>query len=348
MKCASCRTVVRIDAISFVNTTAGGGSTGSPAGLEEVAVVGDHSAKIAGCVRCLKTILANDSQDKIVVFSQWNDVLNLLSEACAENDISMVLARDSAKFQKALKQFKRDTGISVLLLPYSKGGQGLNIIEASHVVLIEPVLDPRLELQSIGRVHRIGQTKKTFVHKFVMQDSVEQAIVATTTTGRELTLGDLGRLVSSYDNSVQAAEKPETIIDRRGMTSQATAEVLVRWCGASIPDAWVREIDLDRHTLDTLLYAELFWSQRVMFRGRAVDRRAMLNTLTTAAAFNQSADLASWEKRPLLGMSVHIPIAQQLLAATLSPIEGPEPASTLLVDAAEASEILSRVKSMFT
>ena len=51
-------------------------------------------------------------------------------------------------------------------MPLSQGANGLNLIEASHVILVEPLLNPAQELQAIGRVHRIGQKKQTFVHRY--------------------------------------------------------------------------------------------------------------------------------------------------------------------------------------
>ncbi len=35
------------------------------------------------------------------------------------------------------------------------------------MVLVEPLLDPAVEAQALGRVNRIGQSRDTWVHRFV-------------------------------------------------------------------------------------------------------------------------------------------------------------------------------------
>ncbi|XP_014680126.1 PREDICTED: E3 ubiquitin-protein ligase SHPRH-like [Priapulus caudatus] len=104
-------------------------------------------------------IQREDASAKSLVFSAWQDVLNIVGQALKENNITHRMLHANNKFQDNLSAFKHDPDISALLLPVNSGAKGLNLIEATHVLLVEPILNPANQLQAIGRVHRIGQTK---------------------------------------------------------------------------------------------------------------------------------------------------------------------------------------------
>nr|GEZ78912.1 E3 ubiquitin-protein ligase SHPRH isoform X1 [Tanacetum cinerariifolium] len=66
--------------------------------------------------------------------------------------------------------------VQVLLILIQHGANGLNLLEAQHVILVEPLLNPAAEAQAISRVHRIGQTQKTLIHRFIAKDTVEESL----------------------------------------------------------------------------------------------------------------------------------------------------------------------------
>lgn len=83
----------------------------------------------------------------------------------------------NSNFTKQVKEFKSfSSNVSCLLLNLKFGGKGLNLIEATHVFLVEPILNADEEMQAIGRVHRIGQTRETFVHRFITKNTIEETI----------------------------------------------------------------------------------------------------------------------------------------------------------------------------
>ncbi|CAN8017694.1 unnamed protein product, partial [Ixodes persulcatus] len=151
--CAVCRSISAHEDIFFVDVKA------SKQDAPEFPVKGSHSTKTEGIVRTLLKIKAEDPSAKALVFSTWLVVLDVLRKALEDNDISYILLKSANNSKNNLALFKHDPEVSVLLLPLSLGAKGLNLTEATHVLLIEPILNTADELQAIGRVHRIGQTK---------------------------------------------------------------------------------------------------------------------------------------------------------------------------------------------
>ncbi|KAI4793952.1 hypothetical protein KUCAC02_032376, partial [Chaenocephalus aceratus] len=179
IRCAVCRQITSHAEISYVFTTQASGQD------QDIPVQGSHSTKVEAVVRTLKKIQLIDPGAKCLVFSTWLSVLDIISKALFDNNMEFSQINGIHKFQENLCSFKYEEQINILLLPLHTGSNGLNIIEATHVLLVEPILNPAHELQAIGRVHRIGQTKPTFVHRFLIKSTIEERMQAMMKTAEK-------------------------------------------------------------------------------------------------------------------------------------------------------------------
>ena len=66
---------------------------------------------------------------------------------------------------------------------------GLNLVNATHVFLCEPLINTAIELQAIARVHRIGQHQPTTVWMYLVEDTVEKSIYDISVTRRLAHMG---------------------------------------------------------------------------------------------------------------------------------------------------------------
>lgn len=73
-------------------------------------------------------------------------------------------------------KFKDDPAVECFLLHARAHSSGLNLVNASHVFLCEPLLNTALELQAIARVDRIGQQHETTVWLYYVSGTVEESI----------------------------------------------------------------------------------------------------------------------------------------------------------------------------
>jgi len=183
--CPTCRTRLSVEEISLISTKAQGArdsvyvdeSDPDLVNEQSIPVEGSYGTKISAIVRRMKSLLRENPDVKILLFSQWTEMLKIIESALIRNDIGCCLAKQSGRaFVHSIETFKSDPSISVLMMSVNSGANGLNLIEASHIILVEPFINPALEAQAKGRIHRMGQQKKTFVHHFVIHESIESKI----------------------------------------------------------------------------------------------------------------------------------------------------------------------------
>jgi len=116
---------------------------------------GSYGTKLDAIIRHLKYIQAtnSNSNSKCIIFSQWEQVLDFLSLGLKENQIGFVKLGGSKKEKaKAVLQFRTDPTVQVFMLHTKSQSSGLTLVAATHVFIVEPIINPDLEQQGIFMV----------------------------------------------------------------------------------------------------------------------------------------------------------------------------------------------------
>jgi hypothetical protein len=114
---------------------------------------------------------------KVLVFSQFVQMLQLLEKECRERQINThILTGQTKDRQEVVSAFQNDANPGVFLLSLRAAGTGLNLTTASYVVLYDPWWNPAVEAQAIDRSHRIGQTQTVNAYRLIAPGTVEEKI----------------------------------------------------------------------------------------------------------------------------------------------------------------------------
>ena len=114
---------------------------------------------------------------KVLLFSQFVQMLQLLEEECKQRQIpTHILTGQTKNRQEVVSTFQNDPNASVFLLSLRAAGTGLNLTNASYVVLYDPWWNPAVEAQAIDRSHRIGQTATVNAYRLISPGTVEEKI----------------------------------------------------------------------------------------------------------------------------------------------------------------------------
>jgi superfamily II DNA or RNA helicase len=134
--------------------------------------------KLAELETLLKELVV-EGGEKVVVFSQWLRMNELVEEVLTRNGIGYVHLNGSvpSKDRKGLMtRFKEDPDCKVFLST-DAGGVGLNLQSGSTVVNLDIPWNPAILEQRIARVHRMGQKRPVRVVNFISRNSIEERIL---------------------------------------------------------------------------------------------------------------------------------------------------------------------------
>jgi len=154
-------------------------------GIEGQLSSGRYGAKLRTLVDLIHSIPSNE---RVLVFLQWEDLAHKISEALDDGNIKHVtLSGTVTKRANTLDLFQHgdDTARVLLLKMNDASAAGSNLTTANHAIFLGPLFTPTLynyravETQAIGRVRRYGQSKKVHVHRLLAVDTIDMAMFNT-------------------------------------------------------------------------------------------------------------------------------------------------------------------------
>ncbi|WRX32263.1 SNF2 [Theobroma cacao] len=160
-----------------------------------------ESTKVVVLLQELENLRSSGS--KSILFSQWTAFLDLLQVPLTRSNIPFLRLDGTLNQQqreKVIKQFSEDSNIlvgdktfldEVLLMSLKAGGVGINLTAASNAFVLDPWWNPAVEEQAVMRIHRIGQTKRVAIKRFIVKGTVEERMEAVQARKQRMISGAL-------------------------------------------------------------------------------------------------------------------------------------------------------------
>lgn len=163
-----------------------------------------YSSKLQEIDSLLESLKAENDR-KIVMFSEWTTMLNLIEPILHKHDLDYVRLDGSVPQKKRLgliNQFQKDPGCKVFIST-NAGSTGLNLQAANTVINVDLPWNPAVLEQRIGRAHRMGQKRPVQIFLMVTTETLEESLLGTLSAKQALFLAALDP--DSEDESIDLA-----------------------------------------------------------------------------------------------------------------------------------------------
>ncbi len=114
--------------------------------------------------------------EKVLIFSQYVKTLEFIEEELDYPTFMYHGGMSQDEKDSTIKNFKTED-TNILLMSLMAGGVGLNIQEASTVIIFDRWWNPAIESQAIARAHRMGRKDPVHAIKFVTSGTIEERIL---------------------------------------------------------------------------------------------------------------------------------------------------------------------------
>ena len=112
-------------------------------------------------------LILNKKGGKFILFSEFNNSFDSIKESLIKKGISVAEVKGTSDSkQKSIKLFKEGK-IQVLFLNSRNDGSGIDLPEATDIILYHKMSSPSIETQVLGRALRLGRTSKLTVHRLL-------------------------------------------------------------------------------------------------------------------------------------------------------------------------------------
>ncbi len=133
----------------------------------------------SGKFEAFKELLAQalDEGEKIVVFSQYLEMLDLIEEHIRSLGVELSGLRGATRRRgAAIKKFQEEPKCRVFVASLLAGGLGVDLTAASVVIHYDRWWNAAREDQATDRVHRIGQSRGVQVFRMITRGTLEERI----------------------------------------------------------------------------------------------------------------------------------------------------------------------------
>jgi len=130
---------------------------------------------------------------KIVLFSEWTTMLNLIEPILDRRNAGFVRLDGSVpqkERQSLIHKFQNDPACR-LFITTNAGSTGLNLQAANTIINVDLPWNPAVLEQRIGRAHRMGQKRPVHIFLMITENTLEENLLSTLSPKKELSLAIL-------------------------------------------------------------------------------------------------------------------------------------------------------------